>query len=118
MTNGTVIPRRKSTHRETGPFRALFAALLVLVCLPAFRVHAIPADAEARVTVAPQPEWVSRLTFSRASATNSAEPGEEERLLLVDRQINGETNEDFVHDVRQLLTASAVQKRSIITVSF
>jgi hypothetical protein len=103
--------------------------------------RATPIDPETRVRVAPAPVWVAPLAFPRTqlqqnhtdanpltasqrlrgenpepSQTALANP--QQRVLLEDRQINGDTNEDYLHETRLIATPGAAQSRSVISVNF
>jgi transglutaminase-like putative cysteine protease len=74
--------------------------------------------ADANLEVAAPAKWIVPLTFARLPKTAKIDPGEEQRWLLLDRQINARENERFSHSVRQILTSAGVQNGSHITIDF
>jgi len=76
------------------------------------------AAAEANVAVAAPAAWVTPQTFQRLPPGMRFEPGEHQRWLLYDRQINAANNENFTRAVRQMITFSGVQSGANLTVDF
>ena len=80
-----------------------------------------PAPAQSgpaeKCTVGPPSAWVAPLMFSRPAKTAET-LGEDQHLLLMDRQINVAENERFIHLARQIRNYSGVEKGSMVTVEF
>ena len=72
---------------------------------------------EAKPMIAPPAKWVVPHFFARLSE-DQVQPGEDERMLLWERQFNAGENENFTHVVRQILSFSGVQNGATITVDF
>ena len=74
--------------------------------------------ADPAIFTNPPAAWVAPLSFNRLSAIDQAQPGEDSRQLLVDRQVNAATNEGFFHDVRQVFTPAGVKNWATFTKDF
>ena len=74
-------------------------------------VESVPA-------VQPPSKWVVPRAFDRPLANDPADPSQDYRWLLSDRQINAQNDEEFVHEVRQPLTAAGVQFASHILINY
>ncbi|HTI99853.1 MAG TPA: DUF3857 domain-containing protein [Dongiaceae bacterium] len=93
--------------------------LLLLLALPVLRASAAdPVFSPPQTAVAPPADWIVPLLFAPLPANIRPEPNEEQRYLLLDRQINVATNEDFHHIVRQILTPAGIQNGATLTVDF
>ena len=73
---------------------------------------------EAVLTVQPPPEWVMPCAFDRPLPGDATDPAQGYRWLLHDRQINAQVDEEFVHEVKQPLTAAGVQDASRIFINY
>jgi hypothetical protein len=76
---------------------------LACLCLAA----ACSLGQEVHPAVAPPPRWVSPLAVDRRSPPASADAPTDARWLLIDRQINPLTDEQFVHEVLQIAASAA-----------
>ena len=74
--------------------------------------------AEVKPLIAPPAKWVVPQFFERLSKAGQIQPGEDQRLLLSERQINAADNETFFHTVRQILTVAGVQNGATVSVDF
>jgi len=79
-------------------------------------VRGIAAENSA-VQFGPPGPWVVPHLFEQPSGAIS-DAGADERVLLLERQINAISNETFVHSVRQILTTAGVQRGSTIAIDF
>lgn len=76
------------------------------------------SDAEnSTVKFAPPSNWVRPHFFGQVSSTN-LDAGTDQRVLLLEQQINANSDETFVHSIRQILTTDGVQKGATITIDF
>jgi len=73
---------------------------------------------EARPEVAPPAKWVVPIAFNPRGRLEAAAASQEMRWILKDRQINAQSNETFIHQVRQVLTPSGVKKGSHISIDY
>ncbi len=73
---------------------------------------------DAGPSVSPPSKWVVPRTFARPAAGDTVDPSQDYRWLLSDRQINAQTDEQFVHHVRQTLNAAGVQYGSHVTINY
>jgi Domain of Unknown Function with PDB structure (DUF3857) len=76
------------------------------------------AAAPAPPAVQPPSKWVAPRSFDRPPANDPADPSQDYRWLLSDRQINAQNDEEFLHQVQQPLTAAGVQYVSHIPVNY
>lgn len=85
--------------------------------------HAGAADAvsetasDMKPESGPPPVWATTNLFPRLPLT-AFQAGEEQRLLLVERQINVRDGITFHHVARQLLTVAGVQNGSTVSIDF
>ena len=89
-----------SSSFRRGP--ACFIAALLLAGTPC-------GGQDSKPVVMRPSRWVAPLSFARPPASDPADPSQDYRWLLSDRQINAQTDENFVHDARQVLTSAGVQ---------
>jgi len=73
---------------------------------------------DTAAAVLPPSKWVAPLSFAMPSASEPVDPSQDYRWLLSDRQINAQTDEEFVHDARQTLTSAGVQYGSHIMIHY
>ena len=66
----------------------------------------------------PPSSWVKPQFFDRDALASSMDFVADERLLLLEKQINVPQDETFIHSIRQILTTAGVQKDSTITIDF
>jgi hypothetical protein len=92
-------------------FLVTVLALAGMVCWAAEAAPAVPV-------VQPPSKWVAPQSFDRPLATDPVDPSQDYRWLLSDRQINAQNDEEFVHEVRQPLTAAGVQFASHILINY
>jgi len=106
-----------SVEKSTNSFRLLCLWLgFPVFCIMVSSVLAQTSPAQ-RCTVGPPSAWVAPLTFTRPD--KSADTlGEDQHLLLKDRQVNVASNELFIHIVRQIRNYSGVESGSMITIEF
>ncbi len=78
----------------------------------------VQARAGAGPAVQPPPQWVMPRSFDRPRSGDAVDPSRDYRWLLADRQINVQSNESFVHEVRQTLTSAGVQFGSHILIHY
>jgi transglutaminase-like putative cysteine protease len=117
-----ILLRQGNSELPVGIFRrfqarCLRTGLAVLVgiqALAGMRAHA--GDAEP--VVEPPSKWVVPRSFDKPSADDVVDPTQEYRWLLSDRQINAQSNEEFVHQARQTLNPAGVQDNSHISISY
>lgn len=93
----------------------LWFCLFLAAAFSAARAADAPSTA-AKPAIGPPADWVVPLDFEQRSQGAPIDPTDDERWLLVNRQVNAATNETYTHCVRQVLTMSGVQNGS--TVSF
>ena len=74
--------------------------------------------ADTKPSVAPPAKWVAPHFFERLAGEDQLPPGEDQRILLLERQINAAENEQFTHVVRQMLTPAGVQNGATISVDY
>jgi hypothetical protein len=74
--------------------------------------------ADAGPLVQPPSKWVVPRSFERPAADDAADPSQDYRWLLSDRQINAQNDEQFVHQARQILSAAGVQFASHIAINY
>jgi transglutaminase-like putative cysteine protease len=100
-------------------FSATTIALrLRLVCCAAVLAAAIHAAADdPGFTVAPPGSWVKPQFYGQVPAPQ-VESTEDDRLLLLEHQVNALQNETFHHTVRQVLTLAGVQKEANLSLDF
>ncbi|HTV43527.1 MAG TPA: DUF3857 domain-containing protein [Candidatus Sulfotelmatobacter sp.] len=65
----------------------------------------------------PPASWVKPHFFSLSSA-NAPDPGADDQLLLLERQINAADDETFFHSDKQILTIDGVQNDSTLKLEF
>lgn len=102
--DGRISPRRKFTW-------ILAASVLILSTR-------FTSAEDAKPDVAPPAKWVAPISFQPDSALNPIDPSTEIRLILKDRQINADLDENFYHEVRQVLTPGGVMNGSHISVDY
>jgi transglutaminase-like putative cysteine protease len=73
---------------------------------------------DAAPEVHPPSKWVAPRSFTRPKAEDAVDPSQDYRWLLLDRQINAQNDEEFVHEARQTLTSAGVQYGSHIMVNY
>src|SRR5580658_6868574 len=80
----------------------------------------MPASAADNSTTqfGPPDSWVRPHFFDQQSTANLPDASADQHWLLVERQINAQQNETFVHSARQVLTADGVQNGSTLTIDF
>jgi len=90
------------------------------VCCAGVLAVAIQGNASGlpEVKFGPPDDWVKPHFFSQPSATNLPDTGADERLLLMEQQINALQDETFFHSVRQVLTMDGVQNDATLTMGF
>lgn len=94
------------------------ASWLCGVCLLAWGSPARASDeAGAMINYAPPESWVTPQFFTGATAPPDDSTADD-RLLLLDRQVNALENEDFYHSDRQILTEDGVQNDSTLKINF
>ena len=86
--------------------------------LLALGLGAAQCRGQARPDVAPPAAWVVPIPFDPRARLEPANPSEDMRFILQDRQINAENNETFYHEVRQILTPAGVNNGCLISVDY
>jgi hypothetical protein len=79
---------------------------------------AADVSTNSKPVMASPAKWVTPQFFERLPATFRAEAGDDQRWLLVERQINAMENETFVHNVRQILSLEGVQNGGNLAIDF
>jgi transglutaminase-like putative cysteine protease len=92
------------------------AALAIALAINGYGADALAP--ETKPAVAPAPPWVVSHSFERLWSEDQVQPGEDQRILLLERQINAAENERFTHVARQILTPEGVQNGATISVDF
>jgi len=110
--------------RHTVPIRS-FQPLVLAGILAGVTLTAIPCAGaeeapvpESKPTVAPPAKWVAPVSFQRLDGTAELTPGEDQRCLLAERQINAGESDVFIDRANQILTISGVQKGSTISIDY
>jgi hypothetical protein len=90
------------------------------IILAALGLDTVPCRGQtAKPDVGPPSKWVVPIPFNpRAKLDEVADPSQEMRWILKDRQINAQNNESFHHEVRQLLTSVGVNNFSHIAIDY
>jgi transglutaminase-like putative cysteine protease len=88
-----------------------------------FPVHADdPPVSEAKAENKPKVEspakWVAPVFFTRLDGSAKIAPGEDQRYLLLETQLNAGENDAFHHFSRQILTIAGVQSGASISVDY
>jgi len=109
LKGGCKVSARTFPSFRPGP--ACFLAALVLAAAPCHGREAGPA-------VLPPSKWVIPRSFARPSASAPVDPSQDYLWLLSDRQINVQTDEEFVHVAHQPLTLAGVQYGSHIMIKY
>jgi len=95
--------------------------ILRIICF-GFQVMLMPVVIHAAdsvsLQVSPPGKWVKPQFFSQQASAGLLDAGSDERILLLERQINARENEIFFHSMRQILTVSGVQKEANLTINF
>jgi hypothetical protein len=99
------------------PFRCVQACLVLLLTVQAL-ARMVCRGAEGVPAVQPPSQWVTPRPFDRPLANDSVDPSQDYRWLLSDRQINAQNDEEFVHEVRQPLTAAGIQYASRVLINY
>ena len=99
------------------PFRCRLACLAFLVAVQTLAGR-VCQGAEVVPAVQPPSQWVTPKKFDRPLANEPVDPSLDYRWLLADRQINAQNDEEFVHEVRQPLTAAGIQFGSRILINY
>jgi hypothetical protein len=73
---------------------------------------------ETKPDVAPPSNWVVPIAYDPQARLEEADPSEEMRWILKDRQINAQNNETFNHEVRQVLTPAGVNNGCLISIDY
>jgi len=66
----------------------------------------------------PPSKWVVPRSFDRPLADEVVDPSQNYRWLLLDRQINAQNDEEFVHQARQPLNSAGVQDSSHVLINY
>ncbi len=96
--------------------RGVFVLLIARLLLDAEGVRAA-APGDDKFGIAAEPPWVGRVVVDQTKASVGF-TNESEVFLLLDYQVNVAAEATFVHVVKELRTADAVQDGSSITVDF
>jgi transglutaminase-like putative cysteine protease len=99
-------------------FKSILLAWAVGMVLASRDVGADLVPPEAKPSVGPPAKWVVPHFFDQTEAEKPAQSGEDERVRLLERQLNPAENESFTHLVRELLTYSGVQNGATISIDF
>jgi transglutaminase-like putative cysteine protease len=94
---------------------------LVGICLSglvAAVANAAEVPTESKPVVAPPSAWVLPQFYDRQAAIQGAEAGADQKLLLLERQINVASNETFVHVIRQVCTLAGLQNGADIEINY
>lgn len=91
--------------------------LFLTAALPAARAANAPVP-DSKPAIAPPSDWVTPLKFELRSQGAPIDPTDDERWLLVNRQVNAAENETYTHCVRQVLTMSGVQNGSTVSLEY
>ena len=91
-----------------------FAFLIIVVAL----AGTVGRASEALPAIQPPSAWVIPRTFDRPVANAPADPSQDYRCLLLDRQINAQNDEEFVHEVRQPIALAGVQLASRVSINY
>jgi transglutaminase-like putative cysteine protease len=109
---------QKDPHDMHNYFRGIGLACGASIALVLNACGSDPSAPETKPSVAPPAKWVAPHFFERLSGEDQGQPGEDQRILLLERQINAADNEKFTHVVRQMLTSAGVQNGATISVDF
>lgn len=96
---------------------ALLACAMGMV-LAGRTVGADLPPSEVKPIVGPPAKWVVPHFFDRTETAAASQSGEDERVRLLERQLNPAENESFTHLVRELLTYSGVQNGATVSIDF
>ena len=111
-----------NTHFKTSGFSFKFvlrAGFLILLAVSANVVDkAADVSIESKPAIAPPASWVMPHFFDRQSVAAKPEPNADQHWLLLERQVNADGNETFLHCSRQIMTVAGVQNGSTLKIDF
>src|SRR4051812_12456595 len=87
--------------------RSLFQRNIGVFCMGALVAAQCAFGATTNLFFGPEPEWI--LPPSEEITPATTETNRAESFVLIDRQINTQTGEDFHRTVRRIRTAAGVQ---------
>ncbi len=70
------------------------------------------------VNVGPPDDWVQPQFFNRQSRGSPSDSSADDRLLLIEHQVNALENEEFFHSDRKVLSIDGVQRDSTLKIDF